>query len=131
MQIVINTEEITDLDRAVLAVLADGGATAPVATKAEIAETAAPAPAKKAEPAKKAAAPKAEPAPAPEPEPEPEAEPVASSGATLTDAVEAATKLVSEGKAAKVKAALAEAGAKRVSELAEGDIPAFLAALDA
>lgn len=129
MQIVINTEEITDLDRAVLAVLADGGATAPVATKAEIAETAAPAPAKKAEPAKKAAAPKAE--PAPEPKPEPEAEAVASSGATLTDAVEAATKLVSEGKAAKVKAALAEAGAKRVSELAEGDIPAFLAALDA
>jgi pyruvate/2-oxoglutarate dehydrogenase complex dihydrolipoamide acyltransferase (E2) component len=127
MQIVINTEEITDLDRAVLAVLADGGATAPVAPKTEIAETAAPAPAKKAEPAKKAAAPKAE----PEPEPEPEAEPVASSGATLTDAVEAATKLVSEGKAAKVKAALAEAGAKRVSELAEGDIPAFLAALDA
>jgi preprotein translocase subunit SecD len=129
MQIVINTEEITDLDRAVLAVLADGGATAPVAPKTEIAETAAPAPAKKAEPAKKAAAPKAE--PAPEPKPEPEAEAVASSGATLTDAVEAATKLVSEGKAAKVKAALAEAGAKRVSELAEGDIPAFLAALDA
>lgn len=119
MQLTIHIEDTTSIspqDRSILAFLGGGAVAAPV--KAEIhEEKAAPA----AKPAAKAAPPKAE----------PKAEPEASSGATLEDAVAAATKLVSGGKAAKVKAALADVGAKRVSELNEGDIPAFLAALDA
>ena len=48
---------------------------------------------------------------------------------TLDDAVTLATKLVSEGKAADVKAALATAGAKRVSELKGDSISKFIKAL--
>lgn len=72
-------------------------------------------------PAKKAAA-KA----APEPEPEePEAE-----GVTLEDAVARATELVAEGRAADVKGALAQFNVKRVSELEELQVEAFLEALN-
>lgn len=60
-----------------------------------------------------------------------EEELIESEGPTMAEAVAAATKLVSEGEAAKVKAALADVGAKRVSEMEVGDIPAFLAALEA
>jgi hypothetical protein len=49
--------------------------------------------------------------------------------ATLDDAVAKATELVAAGKTAQVKAALAEAGAKRVSELKGKSIGLFLAAL--
>jgi hypothetical protein len=48
---------------------------------------------------------------------------------TMADAVALATKLVSNGDAAKVKAALSDAGAKRVSELDEDKIAGFVAAL--
>jgi hypothetical protein len=49
--------------------------------------------------------------------------------ATLDDVVARATELVAAGKTAQVKAALAEAGAKRVSELKGKSIGMFLAAL--
>ncbi len=48
---------------------------------------------------------------------------------TLEDAVSAATKLVSEGKSATVKTALAAVGAKRVSELKGVAIASFMEAL--
>lgn len=50
-------------------------------------------------------------------------------GPTMKDAVDAATDAIAKGKTAKVKAALAEAGAKRVSELTDDSIPTFLSAL--
>lgn len=78
----------------------------------------APAPAPKKAPAKKAK-------PAPEPEPEEEA-----TGVTLEDAVARATELVSEGRAAEVKGALATFDVKRVSELDESQVEAFLEALN-
>lgn len=81
----------------------------------------APTPAKKA-PAKKAAAKAA--AAEPEPEPEADGEP------TLEDAVARATELVGEGRAAEVKGALAQFDVKRVSELSEDQVPAFLEALN-
>jgi Ribosome-associated chaperone zuotin len=49
---------------------------------------------------------------------------------TLDDAVSKATKLVSEGKTAQVKAALLAAGAKRVSELKGAGISVFLNSLE-
>lgn len=55
----------------------------------------------------------------------------AESGApTLSDAVAAATKLVSSGKTSVVKAALETVGAARVSELSEDKIADFLSALE-
>lgn len=51
--------------------------------------------------------------------------------ATMDTAVKRATELVANGKAAEVKAALATAGVKRVSELKGKAIAAFLEALDA
>lgn len=121
MQITIDTNNLSEMDIAMLAFLAEQGeATEEVAEEPE-----APAPAK-APAAKKAAAPKAEPAPEPEDE-----DLVGGDGPTMADAVARATTMVSEGQAAKVKAALATVGAKRVSEMAESDIPAFFAALDA
>ena len=79
-----------------------------------------------------AAAPKAaaKVAPKPEPTPEPE-EDLLGGAATLEDAVARATTLVASGKTAQVKAALAAAGAKRVSELSGAKIGVFLGALDA
>lgn len=71
---------------------------------------------------------KSAPTPAPE---EDEASPEESSGGTLEDAVSRATALVSQGKTASVKEALAATGAKRVSELKGAMIGAFLKALDA
>ena len=121
MQITIDTSNLTDIDRAVLAVLLGD---APVA--------AAPKPA----PAAKAAAPKPAPAKKAEPEPEPEAEGEAvepeaedEPEVTMEDATKAATKLVSSGDAAKVKAALTKVGAKRVSEIDEANLAKFVALL--
>lgn len=120
MQIIIDTASLSELDIAMLAFLAGQE---PAEEPAEEAPT--PEPAKKAP--KKAAPKKAE----PEPEPEPEDEDLVGGEApTMSDAVAAATKLVSSGKAAEVKAALATVNAKRVSEIQEGDIAAFLAALE-
>lgn len=95
------------------------------------AETVEAEPAKPA-PAKKAAAKK------PEPEPEAEADEEVveaeivedDDDALMEQAVQKATKLVSDGKASEVKAALEKAGARRVSELKGGDnIRKFLEAL--
>lgn len=125
MQITFDTNNLSELDRNVLALVIGQ----PVDAPAPKAESAAPAP-KKATTAK--ATPKAEKA-VEEPEEAVEAdsddEPETSNGATMEDAVALATSLVSGGKAAQVKSALAECGAKRVSELAEDKIPAFIAAL--
>ena len=65
-------------------------------------------------------------------EPEPVVEDIVGDKApTMADAVAAATVLVSNGGAGKVKEALAAVGSKRVSEMRVEDIPAFLAALEA
>lgn len=113
MQITIDTSQpLSDIDLAVLGVLLGQDAAATPAPKAA------------AKPAKKAAAAKAE------PEPEPEAEEdEGSDEPTLEEAVALATKLVSSGKSKDVKAALTDAGVKRVSELKSEDIPAFIKAL--
>lgn len=134
MQIVINTENpLSETDKAALRALIGDSVETPVS---------APAAATPAKAAKKAA-PKAEKA---APEPEPEAEPegndnagddatddgedlVGGDGPTMEDAVALATKLVSSGQAAKVKAALSEVGAKKVSEVKDEDIATFVNAL--
>ena len=108
MQITIDTNNLSEMDINMLGFLAEQGEVA------EVEETPEP-PAKKAAPAKKA-------------DPEPEAD---GDAPTMSDAVAVATQLVSSGESTKVKAALAEVGAKRVSEMSEDDIPAFLAALEA
>ena len=126
MHIQFNTEELTQLDRKVLALLA--GVDDPAPEKA-----AAPAPEKAASPAKKASPPKAAaPAPAPVEEPESAAEeeaPAADGEPTLDDAIAIAAKMISDGKSAQVKAALADVGAKRVSGIDADQIGTFLAAL--
>jgi hypothetical protein len=89
------------------------------------------APAPKAAPAAPKA-PKPEPAAVvPEPAQEPEEDLLGTETATLDDAVARATALVAAGKTSVVKAALAVAGAKRVSELKGATISTFLEALDA
>jgi hypothetical protein len=119
VQITIDTSNLSELDVAMLAFLAEQGET-----------TEEPEPAPEPEPAKPAKAAKKAAKPEPAPEPEPEEDLVGGDGPTMADAVARATVLVSEGGAAKVKEALATVGAKRVSEMAESDIPAFLAALE-
>lgn len=86
-------------------------------------------------------APKAAPAPAakktaakapakdPEPTPEPAEDTDEDASPTLEDAVALATKMVSNGEAKKVKAALTDVGAKKVSEIPEGKVSEFVAAL--
>ena len=137
MKIEFDTNNITELDTKVLAVLLGEQTAAQPSPKAVISNTET-----KAEPTAKPA-PKKAPAAKPEPvveEPEaPTSEEAGDTGdddllggqPTMADAVAAATQLVSSGGAAKVKEALAEVGAKRVSEMQEADIPAFLAALAA
>lgn len=123
MQITIDTNNLSEMDIAMLAFLASQGE----ADEPEVVETPAPTPAKKA-PAKAAAK------PAPEPVEEDlvgGGEEPAADAPTMSDAVAAATTLVSSGGSAKVKEALASVGAKRVSEMKTEDIPAFLAALEA
>ena len=135
MQITIDTHNLTDLDRELLTRLvgtapmparvpkatlteALGGVAAAAAAVAE--KVAAPAPvspvAKEAgdDPADVVAEPV-------EPEPAP----------TMADALAAATRAVSSGGSAEVKAALASVNSKRVSEMKVEDIPDFLAALSA
>lgn len=109
MQITIDTNsDLSEFDKQILSLLTDGTTQAIVAPKAAAKTT-------------KAAA-------APEPvadEPAPD-----SGGATLDDAIAAASKLISAGKTADVKSALAKFNAKKVSELTENNIAAFIAALD-
>lgn len=116
VQITIDTNNLSELDIAMLAFLAGN---TEEETEAEEPEAPAPAAAKKQK------------APKPEPETSEDEDLVGGDGPTMADAVAAATTLVSEGGAAKVKAALATVGAKRVSEMDEKDIPTFLAALEA
>lgn len=113
MQLIIDTEKFTGTDLVLL--------------KALIAEHS-DAPAKAAAPAaKKAAAPKAK----PEPEPEAEDEDLLGGDApTKKDALAAASKLVADGKSATVKAAIEAVGIKRVSEISDEQVPAFLEALE-
>jgi len=107
MQITIDTNNLSEMDIAMLGFLAGQG------SEPE------PEPEPVKAPAKKVAPPK----PAPEPVED------LGDAPTMSDAVAAATVLVSSGGAAKVKEALATVGAKRVSEMKTEDIPAFLAAL--
>lgn len=118
MQITIDTNNLSEMDVAMLAFLAGQAEETPADEEPE-----APAPAKT--PAKKAPAKAA--AKAPEPEDE---DLVGGDGPTMADAVAAATKLVSSGGSAKVKEALAAVEAKRVSEITEDKIADFLAALE-
>lgn len=117
MQITIDTNNLSDMDVAMLGFLAGQGSEPEP-------EPEAPAPAPVKTPAKKAVA---KPAPAPVIE----EDLVGGNAPTMSDAVAAATTLVSSGGAAKVKEALAVVGAKRVSEMSSSDIPTFLAALEA
>lgn len=123
MHIAINTDEpISDVDRSILMALATGtgfslddadDAPAPVAPK----------PAAKKAPAKKAAA---KPAPVEEaPEDEIDAD------ALKEQALSIAGDLLAEGKTAKVKAALKEVGAGKVSDIAPEDFSQFIELLQA
>lgn len=130
MFISFNTEELSAQDLAVLRVLAGGDAPTfppppPAPGTPPAAEKAAP------KAAKKAAAPKAtsEPGPEPEPEDEPVAE-EATADLTLQDVVKVAMGYVSNGQQAKVKAALKEVGYSKVSEVKQGDLAAFMEALE-
>ena len=131
MQITIDTtEELSDVDRQILGLLAG------LYFEDKEAE---PEPAKKAAPAKKATAKKA----APKPEPEPIAEePVeeddvlgeeedegVSDEDLLALAVKKATEMVAAGDAAKVREALDAAGASRVRELNADNVREFFKAL--
>jgi len=134
MHISINTaEEISDLDRQVLALLA-GGEFVVDEPDEEPEPEPAPAPAaKKTAPAKKAAA-KPEPMAEEPVEEEPDAdedligeEP--SDEDLLALAVKKATEMVAAGDAAKVREALDAAGASRVRELNADNVRAFFEAL--
>ena len=114
---IVLTSPFTDLETAVLHAF-DGRAPA------------APAPVAAPTPKAVVVPPVAKPTPKPEPTPEPD-EDLLGGAATLEDAVARATTLVASGKTAQVKAALAAAGAKRVSELSGAKIGVFLGALDA
>lgn len=134
MKIEFDTNNLSAQDIQVLAFITGSSQLPVTTTVANDEPKATPAPAKKAAPAKAAPA-KVEPEPEAEVPTSEEAgdtgeEDLVGGGPTMSDAVAAATKLVSSGGAAKVKAALAEVGAKRVSEMSESDIPAFLAALE-
>lgn len=118
-------DELNATDRAVLQALL--GNDAPAA-KAPVAEQPAAKPAaKKATSAAKKAAAKPEPTPEPEEAESADEDLLGDDEApTMADAVELATELVSDGRSADVKAALAEAGAKRVSELKGAGIATFV-----
>lgn len=133
MHISVNTDEpLSDLDKQILAVLAGTTSTVPIADKAsEAAARVAAAAAKTAAaaPAKKTAA---APAPEPDPEPEPEEEDlVGGTTRTKDEAIAYATNLVANGGASKVRAALKEIGAAKVTEMDESDVEKFFALVDA
>lgn len=129
MHISVNTDEpLSDLDKQILAVLAGTTSTVPIADKASEAAARVAAAAAKTTPAKKTAA-----APAPDPEPEPEEEEDLVGGTTRTkdEAIAYATNLVANGGASKVRAALKEIGAAKVTEMDESDVEKFFALVDA
>lgn len=90
----------------------------PAAAEPEVADEPEDKPAPKAKPAAAKPAPKAKPAAAEPEEPTP--------GSTPKDAISRATKLVSAGKTARVKAVLSELGAKKVSDLKGAKIAQFI-----
>ena len=119
--ITIDTDNLSAVDQEILGRLAGGQAEAPKA---------APAAKKAAKPAPKAKAP--EPVEEPEEAVEEPEEDLLGGGddaPTMEDAVSLATKMVSDGKTAEVKAALAAVGAKRVSEISEAKIAEFIGEL--
>ena len=132
MQITIDTHNLTELDRELLARLVG---TAPMPARVPKAPKSSPMVSEPTEPEQVATvlpvAKEAGDDPADVAEPElPFSEP-AEPASTMADALAAATQAVSKGGSAQVKAALASVNSKRVSEMKVEDIPAFLAALSA
>lgn len=122
--ITLDTESLSETDKQILSSLS--GAAAVVGDQAS-APSAKSAPTTKAEPK---ATKKAEPKAVQKAEPEDDDDDSdGDDGATLQDAIDLATKVVSEGKAKAVKAALTSAGVKRVSELKASQVAAFMAEL--
>lgn len=133
MQITIDTNNLSELDKAMLVFLATSTDEPEQAEGPVQSIWTEKMPEEPVEAPKPKKAPKAAPAPAPVApvvEVVEELIEVEVDGPTMSDAVAAATNLVSSGQAPVVKAALAAVGAKRVSEMAVSDIPAFLAALE-
>lgn len=141
MHISINTaEEISDLDRQVLGLLAGGTFVLggePQGFEPEPEEEPEPAPKtrrttrKKAEPVEEEPEPMAEEPVEDEPEDEPEEDGDEQSDEDLLAlAVKKATEMVGGGEAAKVREALDAAGASRVRELNADNVRDFFAALD-
>jgi outer membrane biosynthesis protein TonB len=134
MQITINTDNLTDLDRKVLATILGLGLQTTVPTEE-------PEPAKKEQPKKAAAKAEAKTEPEPEPTPEPMAEePVEETEESVEEdeqsdedllalAVKKATEMVAKGGAAEVREALDAAGASRVRELNKDNVREFFKAL--
>lgn len=129
MQITIDTAQpLSPADREVLAVL--------IGRTAQTTSTVVTEPEKKPA-AKPASKPKPKPEPEPEPtiveEPEPEVEePEVEEPAdeyTLDDAISAATRLVSTGKADKVRSVLKGIGGGKVSNLSEEQVQKFMVAV--
>ena len=127
MQIQITLDSnapLTEKDRAILAPIL--GNIVPI-------EEPSPSTAKPARPAKPAPA-KTKPAPVEDeeteaPVEETEDEDLLGGEFTLQDAIDRATELVSSGKSAQVKAALAQVGAKRVSDIKPSNLKKFIDAL--
>lgn len=120
MQITLDTENLTDTDKQVLALL--GGVVADQNVAALVEQATEPEkPAPKAAAEKAAAAPKAEAPAAAEPTPESSA-----ASESLEVAVELATEMVSSGQANRIKLALADQGSTRVGLLDPDKIGAFI-----
>ena len=140
IQITIDTTTLTTEDAAVLAALLPGvkpAATETLKTPAPVAKPVAKATPAAKPVAKPVARPAAKATPVEEPvaEEEPaieeqEEDVVGVAAPTMADAVERASKLVSQNKTAGVKAALTDIGVRRVSELKDDQIKEFLDAVE-
>jgi hypothetical protein len=122
-----DTSDLSDTDRKVLALLAGNSKDTVIetATVADVkAEEPKPAPAPKPEPVKEEAA------EAPEESLDEALDELATTQYTLEDAITLATKMVSEGNQAAVKAAITSVGAKRVSEMKGDQIAKFISILE-
>ena len=126
MHIVIDTDTITDSDRALLTSLLSAPTPLPAEFLAAVRKVGEAATSVVKPPVAKEAG--DDPADAVTPA---EPELPYDEAPTMADALAAATQAVSAGGSARVKAALASVSSKRVSEMKVEDIPAFLAALSA
>jgi hypothetical protein len=132
MQIQIDTNDLSDQDRKILALLAGNLET--VSESARKASTPAPqakakaAKAPKVEPKKSKAEPEEpeEPEESEESEESDESEESEDDAPTVDDAIALATEMVSNGKAKRVKAVLSELGVDRVSKLKGEQVAAFI-----